>query len=230
MIDVMKPKFLRVMQEGYENYTGVIGVYDFVDGVSVQKIGLAARDRLAAAFAMVEFDEGEEPIPAGPAHRLATMSHVALGVVEPSERQTDEEKAEEERLAAKLAAETAFNPAIYDFEQLQKIADKGGIKALREIAEPWNVKSRQIGDLIQLILDAQKDWVEKRGATSEARIEQIEEIQASVPTEEVSSSDKEDEDDFDTPDPVEIPSPGSDDDIEAAAISGDMGAALKQDA
>lgn len=149
-------KYLRLVQSGYENYTGPIGSYEFVDGVSVDMIPRNDRDRLATAFQFVEFEsEDDEPIPAGVAYRLIAMSGVRASDPEPLERQTVEEKVEEIAKAADMAEPTR---TIYERKALEAIADKRGIGGLREIGDVWGVKSRQILALIDMILSKQSEW------------------------------------------------------------------------
>lgn len=242
----MKPKYLKMAQDGYENYTGQIGAYQFVDGVSVDMIPRSERDRLAAAFRMEEFAEGEDPIPAGVAYRLVALSASVQDPIPEAEHQTEVEKAAEEAELIAKAKELEFQPVIYSKEELEQLADKQGIAGLRSIASPWKVKSKSIVELIEGILRAQSIWSKakseqeqiQRDASAAANHAGVEAMQAvtvsadpaqeSDPVQEAASSD--DDDDYDTPVPVETPSPGSDeDDLFDAAAAGDMGAALNQE-
>ncbi len=160
-------KYLRLVQAGYENYSGPIGMYEFRDGVSVEPLNRAERDRLSTAFEFVEFDEiGGEETPAGIAHRLVSKNGHAFTEAVTADRQTDEEKLAENILAAMNYEKPR---TIHSRADLEKIAYQRGIAGLREVATVWGVKHRQIGELIELILVAQTEWVENRTA----RIAQI---------------------------------------------------------
>lgn len=153
-----EPKRMRIVQSGYETYTGPIGPYEFVDGESVEEIPLAARDRLAVAFEMVEFDE-ESGRPAGPAQRLLDGYNVALESPEPLERQSDIEKRAED-IRAMIGSEKVR--AMRTRENLENVADKMGIAGVRLVAEDWNVRSKSIPALIDMILGAQLEYAEAR--------------------------------------------------------------------
>lgn len=156
-------KKLKLVQAGYKNYTGPIGAYEFVDGVSVDFLPQVERDRLAVAFEFVEVDTEGVENPAGIAHRLVSQGDTVAEILPVLDTQTEEEKLQELKDAADNVSRA--NITIYEKDDLQRIADKGGIKALREIAVLWNVKHRSIPVLIGMILDAQ--------AASEAKLEEL---------------------------------------------------------
>lgn len=166
-------KFLRLVQSGYENYTGPIGPYEFEDGVSVHQIPRVDRDRLATAFEFVEYEaEGDEHVPAGVAYRLIALSGVRAQVNEPLQRQTEEEKAVEQTV---VESSKDQDHTIYTRAELERIADKRGIGGLREIGDKWDVKSREIMKLIGMIIQAQDTWLAIRDAkTNERRVNEAE--------------------------------------------------------
>lgn len=245
-------KYLKLVQAGYTDYTGPIGAYEFVNGVSTVLIPRVDRDRLAAAFQFVEFtEEGVDEIPAGVAERLVANASVRASDEGPSQRMTEEEKAAEDAL---IALTKDDNRVIYSLEDLQKIADKKGINGLREVAAPWDVKHRGVKELIALIVQAQNNWLAERQAAFERRVANRSEFEQSLvpekaetvpnaPVEETAPAEtsqapveveNEDEDDEIEPDPVEIPSPDVAEDEpatspEQAAESGDLSAALNQE-
>lgn len=160
-------KYLRLIQKGYEGYTGPIGSYEFANGVSVSQLVRPDRDRIAAAFECSEFETagGSENL-AGVAHRLVAESKAMSEAHEPLARQTDDEK-EIENASAALAGEPMRQ--IFTREDLEAVADKKGLAALREVAKPWDVKHRSIPALISLVLTAQQVWVETRAKALEGK-------------------------------------------------------------
>lgn len=238
----LQPKYLKMVQAGYLNYTGPIGAYEFVDGISTVMIPRNDRDRLSTAFQFVEFtEEGVDEIPAGVAARMLSEGATLATSEEPLQRQTDDEKKIEDA-SVQVAAETT--PTIYSREELEKIADKKGINGLRDIAERWNVKHRSILPLMALIEQAQDGWLAQRQAEFEARGLTREAFEASLKpapaAEEVVSEGTEPaaeitepaaEETFDDPVPEEITSPeiSEEDLLKQAAASGDVSAAVNQE-
>lgn len=158
-MDNLEPKKLRLVQEGHETFTGVIGAFEFVDGVSTEEIPLFQRDRLACAFRMVEINADGSEQGAGPAERLLRDRHIAVEPTAPLARQTVAEK-DAEGLAALLKGEKV--PALRSAENLEAVADRMGIRGIRLIADGWNVRSKSIPVLIQMILAAQTKFVAER--------------------------------------------------------------------
>lgn len=171
-----KPKKLKLVQAGYESYTGPIGPYEFVDGVTVDAVPLVDRDRLAAAFQLHEIDDDGAEQPAGVAHRLlaerAEIAAAELAAASTLRRMTEEEKFVED--ITQTVGGTKIRH-MHSREALEKIADDGGIQNLRLVAGSWKVRSKSIPALIELILKAQEsystviiDELVKKGADPEA--------------------------------------------------------------
>lgn len=241
----LQSKFLKIVQAGYENYTGPIGAYEFSDGVSTVMIPRVDRDRLATAFQFVEFTEaGVDEVDAGVAARMLRDGHEMAAEMAKLERQTDEEKAVEDATVALQAPD--FVPTIYSREELEKIADKKGINGLRDIAEPWNVKHRSILPLIALIEQAQQNWIAEQQTAFEARglsreafeaalrpdAALVDETPSETPSDAPTADPVDDEEEsFDDPVPEETPSPeiSEEDLLKQAAASGDVSAAINQE-
>lgn len=154
-------KHMRLVQAGYQNFTGPIGPFEFVDGVSVEAIPLFQRDRLAVAFQLVEINDDGSEQGAGPAERLLREAHIRAESTAPLARQTVEEKSRED-LAMLLKGEKI--PTLRSAKNLETVVDKAGIAGLRLIAADWKVRSKSIPDLIKMILAAQKTYVAERVA------------------------------------------------------------------
>jgi hypothetical protein len=152
-------KRLRLVQKGYENYSGPIGAYEFVEGVSVELIPLNARDRLSAAFQMAEIDEDGAEMPSGVAERLVRDRANRVEPTAPLVRMNEEDK-RVENIRVVLGAE-ALRP-LYTEAVLEKVAKDKGIAGVRVLAETWDVRSKSIPDLIGMILNAQSVYVNER--------------------------------------------------------------------
>lgn len=234
-------KFLKFVQAGFETYTGPIGAYEFVDGVSTVPIVRHDRDRLSVAFQFVEFEhEGGEEIIAGVAQRLVSQAGVLAEENPETMRQTDEEKDLEQ---LQIIRESDGVRHVYTAAELEQIADKKGISGLREIAAPWNVKHRSIPNLIELICDAQNLYLQdreadmiRRGLTREAFLLSLQPAAqiAQAPdlndddVENIAIEDLEDDEDYDQPTPVETASPEitEEEALKIAAATGDVAAAV----
>lgn len=152
-------KRLKLVQKGYEQYSGPIGEYEFVDGVSVELIPLNARDRLSAAFQMSEINEDDTEVAAGVANRLVLDRANVIESTEPLARMTEEEKVEE-NIRALIGGEIV--KPIYSKEALEAVAAESGIAGVRALASIWDVRSKSIPDLISLIAKAQDSYAAER--------------------------------------------------------------------
>lgn len=155
-------KFLRITQPGMTLYNGPMSVYNFVDGISTEAINREGRDRISANFACVEIGEDGKEQVAGVSERLVTESISRAVVRTATLRQTEEEKVDEEITRAKKDIGGDLK-VIHTEDQLDAIIDKQGIAGLREIAAQWNVKNRSIPTLRQMILDEQEVYQSKEG-------------------------------------------------------------------
>lgn len=128
---------LKLVQPGYENMNGYLGMTLFEDGVSVSDVPLREARNLGMAI-KVEYEDGTDP---NPAQNLLESMHNEAGTV-----------------AAPVAGSENESPAAgvtYTQESLEAIADKDGIKGVRAVAETFNVKGTSIAELIREILEAQ---------------------------------------------------------------------------
>jgi hypothetical protein len=128
---------LRIVQEGFETYTGQMGVVFFESGLSVGDVSQmdATRmsavmkfeweDRSASNVAQIYLDNMHTPAPLFAEDAPAALETQKTVVVE------------------KIAA--------YTEDQLAAIADEKGIAGLRAIAEPLEIKGNSIVGLIEAI-------------------------------------------------------------------------------
>jgi hypothetical protein len=177
---------LKVATSRMAGYTGVLGPVRFTDGVSDEYLPRHIRDRMAASMEFLEVDQDGNETPAGAQHRLIRDNAERAPQVSDLKRQTAEEKAAEVASNQVIAAKV---PVIETRASLEAIAEKGGIKALREVGNKWAVKHRSIPTLIEMILDAQEKAVAKRTKVETPVVVEPEVVEEATETEEDSTID-----------------------------------------
>jgi len=147
---------VRIVQKGWETFTGNFGQIDFLNGVSVSATTEVAADRITTQILCVDAETGE---PLGPGARAVGTKTIKAPVLVPSEISTktpedehrDRLKAEETRKIETAKA----GRQIYTQTELEDVVDKNGIAGLREIGQQYGVKGRAIPELMASILAAQ---------------------------------------------------------------------------
>jgi Sec-independent protein translocase protein TatA len=172
-------KRLKIIEKGWETYTGFMSMVSFVDGVSVDPVPQHMADRITASVQTVEIDEDGGEIQAGAAARLVGGATLSAEIVEPLAVATAEEIAAE-RAEAKASADKAPVEKFYTAAELEVVADDRGIKGLREIAAPWGVRGRAIPELIREIMQAQGEFQKRMGI--DAEVQAAAEAQAKIDT------------------------------------------------
>lgn len=135
---------LRLTQKHYENYTGQMGITNFVDGLSTEDVLPNVGGRMAAVM-NCEWENGA-PANVGQIYleNLHTEAPIASEAMAADVAAFDAQAAD--------AAQTKALLPQYTAEQLGLIADANGIAGLRAIAEPFGIKSNSIGGLIEAIV------------------------------------------------------------------------------
>lgn len=126
---------LKIVEAGWKGYTGMFGVVEFVDGISVDHVNHVERNLLCSLIRVEEFDEGV--------------------VEQPQEEKVAEPQVESDAAQDSVATDAAPAAPGYSREKLEQIADEKGIAGLREIGDSWGVKATSIAKLIDEILEAQ---------------------------------------------------------------------------
>lgn len=137
---------IRIDEVGYEYYTGVLGLVEFVDGVSINDVAEGEVNRMAAVLRVVSVDTEKQ---IGALVDYATISQVGferegelvIGADSPVGFVDVDAKIPEGGLTG-----------TYTQEQLEALADKEGIAGLRVIGESLDVKGTSIKGLIDSIL------------------------------------------------------------------------------
>lgn len=144
---------LKITQKGFENYSGQMGAILFKDGISVYDVNENAAYRLSALFG-VEWDTGEA---VKITRNAATMS-APIGretFIVATDGKPEEVRGNDGRttyVKTDLSDAPIKITRRYTVAELEAIADKQGIKGLREIAGPMGIKGTSINALIEDIM------------------------------------------------------------------------------
>lgn len=152
---------IKIVSGIFASYTGPLGAgFEFVDGVSVEALPTLAAQAIAAeGDAYVVDEQGEFVLQDGHTLRVTpgampypdtvTESFYrpeTQGVVDESEDHTEVEPPQDAVAAPEESAST------YTREDLELIADKTGLRGLREIGDKIDVRGKSIPELIERIL------------------------------------------------------------------------------
>jgi hypothetical protein len=121
---------IKIVMPGWAGFTGYLGMTEFADGVSVHDVGKIEAQRLASCVS-IETMDGHNP---SAAQEIIDSRSVALPLATTP--------------AAEKPDESAVMAMTYTPAELGEIADKGGIKAIREIADKFGVKGKSISEII----------------------------------------------------------------------------------
>lgn len=148
----MSMKRIRITQPGWETYNGPLNEVEFVDGLSTDIVPRRIVDRLSGLVMVEEVDdEGNATGQVGAQVRLIDESQERAPVVTPMMRASDEKPEEPKQPEAPVVTPPKFHTR----EELEAIASEKGIKGLREIADPLEVRGKAILELIVEILSAE---------------------------------------------------------------------------
>lgn len=138
-------KKLRMIQSGWESYTGAFGGIEFQDGQSVEEVPPAVA-RYIAGIVQIETVETDPSIaPTNPSTtQLVLDSQCTQMPISDLPTMTEDG-----------AVITSDGVIKHTQETLEKIADENGITGLRNIAAKLDVKGKSIAELIKGILNAQ---------------------------------------------------------------------------
>lgn len=125
---------IRLTEPGFEKLTGPFGVIDFVDGVSVDEVSEVEASRIANCVRTEFADDGKNP---SDSQRVLDSQHTPMDA---------------EMMHFVVPTQTAIK---HTREELEALADKEGIVALRAIGDKFGVKGAAIAKLINSIMSAQ---------------------------------------------------------------------------
>lgn len=138
---------IKLVGRGWTQATGLYFGVEFKDGVSVSPVA-PAQVRLIGSVVQIEVLEGDDVRPAFLDTQRSVKAEVAPPRKSVAERQGEVEKVERKVEEIKQAK--------YTREELEKIADEKGIVGIREIATSLGIKGRQIGGMIDDIVEKLK--------------------------------------------------------------------------
>jgi hypothetical protein len=146
---------IRITQPTWLGFTGHMASVEFVDGVSTTFVPQNIYDRIAAELSIVD-DRSEEIL--GVQTRMISARLKTLNVLPDTARAPV--------VTPEVVVEFVPPPPVltpkWTKETLEALADKTGIKGLREIGDPLSAKGRAIPELIEAILRAQNEVVARR--------------------------------------------------------------------
>lgn len=142
---------IKIVEKGWEGYTGDMGGVNFTDGVSDREVTEFEMSRIASSIQVIDVATGKQ------VNEAATLSDNVGTVLEPrTEAQTITQKQYDELNAKpELGKPEVVGAKIYTGDELLKIADEKGINGLRDIGNTLGVKGRAIPELIDAIVNAQ---------------------------------------------------------------------------
>lgn len=146
---------VKIVQSGWANFNGDLEGVQFKNGVSTDHLNMNAAERLGSLFNIVDAETGE---PISAAHRVLKSREQTVSpgretltpedldnlngvkAADPVDENQEEEVAED--------PEQSIDKYPYTREQLEKVADEGGISKLREFASEYDVKGKSIPSII----------------------------------------------------------------------------------
>lgn len=142
---------VRIAISGWETYTGLLGGVPFVNGVSERDLTALELGKVGATIAVLDVETGEQ---VGPS--TIVNGHIQAPTVRYS-RDEGEQETKSIPVAEVIEEEVVdiSDVHFYTKEELEEVANKGGIKAIRDIATGYDVRGVQIIQLINGILQAQ---------------------------------------------------------------------------
>lgn len=138
---------VKIVEKGFETYNGVIEGVQFENGVSVEHMSQFSAERVGAFMKIVNAEDPDTPLGLG--YRMANARNQGSAPRPPLERIVRTKTGKEKKPIKKAT------PSIsYDFtkEKLEEVADKGGIQALRKVADQFEVRGRSIAEIINSLM------------------------------------------------------------------------------
>lgn len=152
---------IRIVEPGWDRYTGILGAVEFKDGVSVEPVAKHEINRIGAALRIEGVESGEQENSGVDILRSWSNRAKVENLPRASEKADETpEKTEKDGESEQKADEKPAH--VWTEEELAAIADEKGIAGLREIAEPMGVKGRAIAELIREILNKQAGRTKER--------------------------------------------------------------------
>ena len=143
---------IKLIEPGYEGFSGMFGTVAFEDGVSVNHVSHAEINLLASIVKVVDFESEAEV--GNLATEAASWDKTADVIYYPTLADIEAGRTSPETNSPIQESQVA-NVKLHTKESLEEIADKKGVAGLREIADPLGIKATSITKLIEKILASQ---------------------------------------------------------------------------
>lgn len=148
---------IRIIEKGFEGYTGAFGVVEFVDGVSVGDVSQIEINKLSACIKIAPAEGGGQVSVASiDFDAPADVVHFKTNAEILEERASKQSKNKEGEAKGGIVM---TGTRVYTREELEEIADKRGLEGLREIGNDLNIREKTIRKMIEAILKAQNAQV-----------------------------------------------------------------------
>lgn len=137
---------IKIVQKGFETYNGFFDGVKFENGLSTEPMTLSGAEQLGASIKIVDADTNE---PVSVTQRMINMRGDSIKPSRSIHPRGEEPKVEEKKtveLTEKIAEPN------YTREQLEALADSGGISKLREFAKEYNVNGKSIASIIDALM------------------------------------------------------------------------------
>ena len=128
---------VKLIGKGFEKYSGVMGGHQFVEGFS-DEMSSSDAERLGA-FTRVRIVEDGVVTAQNPSTTQKMVDQKGMSIA-PKTAEISQPK------AALVAVLPSFD---YDLSTLEGIADEGGIKALREFADQYDVRGTSVSGIVK---------------------------------------------------------------------------------
>jgi hypothetical protein len=149
---MLDPRRIRIVQPGWETYTGPFGSITFDQGVSTHLVDPVSIDRIAAEMHVIDADSKDK---LGAQERMIHIKTQRLDAIDRLDRVPEGVVVDPVVKVEKI--EPTLGEKIWTVNDLEAVADDTGIRGLREIGDPMGAKGRAIPELIGNILRVQDE-------------------------------------------------------------------------
>lgn len=164
---------VRIIEPGFEEYTGLFGAIHFEKGISSDHVGRVDLDRMASNIKIIAYDEKNPDAPrrwVGPAADLVERrdQEAEIVTVKTMEELGITEMPKLAQDPAKSGPNRKLPIQVHTQADLEKVADQDGVQGLRTIGDVLGVKGRSITELMVAIMKAENAIRREYGLPAEA--------------------------------------------------------------
>lgn len=145
---------LRIIQKGFENYTGPMGMTLFKNGESVEDVSEREALRLSSCMRFEWIDGTQVKVTSWTAEPSAPVGRQTFAVKSDGKpEKVAGNDGKEKFMETKVSKELIQITRRWTLAELEDIADRKGIAGLREIAGKLGIKGTSINKLINSIME-----------------------------------------------------------------------------